>query len=77
MAEPWTLQQAQEHLADWLQADTACSNSQSYTIGNRTLTRSHLAEIAKRIVFWRAECDRLANGRGPGARVIRAIPVDV
>ncbi|HEY3376642.1 MAG TPA: DUF6148 family protein [Armatimonadota bacterium] len=77
MAEPWTLAQAQEHLSQWLQADIACSTSQSYTISGRTLTRSDLSQIAERIHFWRNECTRLQAGRGHGARVMNIIPRDL
>lgn len=77
MAEPWTLEQAQEHLATWLAAETACAGSQSYTISGRSLTRANLAEIRRSISFWRNECERLQAGHGAGVRVMHIIPRDL
>lgn len=77
MAEPWTLAQAQEHLASWLAADTACASGQSYTIGSRSLTRANSKEIADRIAYWRGEVDRLQAGRSGGIRVMRVVPRDI
>lgn len=76
-AEPWTLTQAQEHLANWLQAEADVATGQSYTIGDRMLTRAHLSEIRQQITFWRNEITRLQSGRGAGARVLRIIPRDL
>jgi len=77
MAEPWTLAQAQEHLAEWLAAESACAGGQSYAIGTRSLTRADLARIAERIAFWRREVARLDAGRSPGARIKRFVPRDL
>ena len=76
MGEPWTLAEAQDRLAQWLQAADAVATGQSYTIGNRSLQRTNLREINKQIVFWRAEVERLQAGRSAGIRVIRAVPTD-
>ena len=66
----YTLVQAQAMLDVWLAAETALATSQSYTIttdGNsRTLTRANLADVAKRIEYWRgqvAASERRAMGR--------------
>lgn len=77
MAEPWTLVQAQEHLAAWLAADLACAGGQSYTIGSRTLTRADLTDIARQLAFWRREVTRLQDGRSAGPRIRRVIPRDL
>ena len=37
----FTEEQCKEHLQAWLAADLAVSKSQSYTIGNRVLTRAN------------------------------------
>lgn len=73
----WTLQEAKDMLAIWLEAERSVATSQSYKIGTRSLTRADLSEIADRIKFWRNEVCRLESGRGPGARVIRVVPRDL
>ena len=77
MAEPWTLAEAQAHLAEWLQAESACASGQSYTIGSRSLTRANLAEIADRIKSWQREITRKQAGRPAGPRIQRAVPRDL
>ena len=72
-----TLEEAQANLRMWLDAEKAVAVSgKSYTVGTRTLTRAHLADIASRIKYWRNEVERLESGRSPGARVFRAVPRD-
>lgn len=71
-----TLSDAQEMLDLWVEAERAVTTGQSYKIGSRSLTRADVSEIAKRINFWRDEVDRLENGGGRGARVLRAVPRD-
>ncbi|MEA3227282.1 MAG: DUF6148 family protein [Planctomycetota bacterium] len=78
MAEPWTLAEAQTHLAAWLAAELAIAEgAQSYTVGSRSLTRADLPKIADRITFWRRECSRLTAGRTTGPRARRFIPRDL
>ena len=77
MAEPWTLAEAQAHLAEWLLAESACASGQSYTIGSRSLTRSDLSDIAQRVAFWLREVNRLIAGRAAGPRIQRAVPRDL
>ena len=43
---------ATTHLTTWLAANLAVSKGQSYTIGDRTLTRAHVAEIRNEIGYW-------------------------
>lgn len=43
----FTEEQCKEHLNAWLAADLAVSKGQSYTIGNRVLTRVNSSEINK------------------------------
>lgn len=47
-----TLEEAQENLSIWLEAERAIANAQSYTISNRSLTKANLSEVAKRITYW-------------------------
>ena len=72
-----TLEEAQENLQMWLDAEKAVAVSgQSYKIGSRTLTRASLADITARIKYWRAEVSKIENGRS-GMRVLRTIPIDL
>lgn len=47
-----TLERAKKHLNAWLDAELKVSNSQSYTLGPRTLTYANIAEIRKQIAYW-------------------------
>lgn len=73
----WTLPEAKNMLQSWIEAEVAVSTGQSYRIGTRQLTRASLKEIAERIRFWRAEVERLENGRSAGARAMRVVPRDL
>jgi hypothetical protein len=62
----YTLAQAQAQLDAWLAASTAVAASQSYSVGDRQLTRADAADIADQIKFWNGEVNRLtraASGR--------------
>jgi len=62
-----TLAIASAHYSDWLAADTAIAKGQSYTIGDRTLTRVHASEVRNQMMYWskvEAEQQRIANGKG-------------
>lgn len=74
----WTLAQARENLAAWIEAERSIAISgQSYRIGSRNLTRASLKEIADRIAFWRNEVARLEKCRPGGTRVLRVVPRDL
>lgn len=47
-----TLEQAQENLSLWIEADKAVSKNQEYYIGDRKLTRADAAVITDKINFW-------------------------
>lgn len=66
-----TLVQAQEHLTEWLKADLAVSQGQSYTIKDRTLTRVHAKEIRESISYWEQKVNSIS--RGGGMRVRQAV----
>ncbi|AHN84817.1 hypothetical protein Phi2_0008 [Vibrio phage phi 2] len=72
----WTLQEAKDMLATWIEAEKAVATGQSYKIGSRSLQRANLSEIRKQIQFWRNEITKLETGR-KGARVMRAVPRDL
>lgn len=73
----YTLAEAQTALADWKAALTGLATSQSYTIGTRTLTRVNLDEARKMVGYFAGLVDRLSNGIGGGARVVRVVPRDL
>lgn len=67
---------AQTMLDTWLDAEKAVATSQSYRVGNQSLTRANLPDIRKQIIYWNDQVERLTNSRSTGARVLRAIPRD-
>ena len=71
-----TIEEAQETLRLWLDAERAVATGQSYKIGTRSLTRANLADIRESIQFWRREIARL-EAKHTGARVFRAVPRDL
>lgn len=70
----FTLTEAREFRALWLEAYKAASTGKSYTIENRSLTRQDLAQIKKELSYWDDIIDGL-TGRSSG-RVISIIPLD-
>ena len=75
--EVWTLEEAKEFLALWLQAQAAVATGQSYKIGTRSLERANLSEILGMIRYWRNEVQRLQSGRNGGMRIMRVVPRDL
>lgn len=67
-----TLAQAEAQLSTWLAANTAVSSGQSYSIGNRSLTRVNSTEILKNIDFWDKKVQQLS--RSGGVRFYNVIP---
>lgn len=57
-----TLAQAQAQLDVWLAADTVVATGQSYTIGERSLTRANAREIRENIDFWDGKVQKLSRG---------------
>ena len=68
-----TLDQAQAQLTLWLAADSAVASGQSYSIGDRHLTRANATEITKKIDYWDMQVQRLTRG---GIRVRGITPFD-
>ena len=63
-----TTSQAQQQLDAWIAADAAVATGQSYTIGQRSLTRADVDQIRQQIQYWQATVDRLTQasyGRSP------------
>ena len=58
--------QAEEKLAEWMDADTAVATGQAYSIGERSLTRANSREIRENILFWNRMVAALTTSRrGP------------
>ena len=74
MSTGLTLADAQAQLANWVAASGAVANSQSYKIGQRSLTYADASEIRKMIDYWRNKCTQLdtANG-GSSIKVSRIV----
>lgn len=70
-----TLAQANAKLAEWLEADTVVATGQSYSIGERSLTRANSKEIRENIKYWNNQIRRLTQGNSIKMR--RAIPRDL
>lgn len=72
MKTVYTKNVIEEHLKTWVEAELAISTSQSYTIGDRTLTRANLEEVRRTIRFWETKLNQYNNGGAMRHR--RAIP---
>jgi hypothetical protein len=60
-----TLSQAEAQLTVWIAASTAVASGQSYSIGNRSLSRADSADIREQIKFWDSLVKQLTpRGRG-------------
>jgi hypothetical protein len=71
----YTLEEAQAGLAAWKAAVAGLATSQSYTIGQRTLTRVELSEAREMVGYFAGIVDQLTPGSStsPGVRVMRAV----
>ncbi len=67
-----TEEQVNEHLDSWLAADLAITAGQSYSIGDRALTKVDGKEIRENIDYWEKKSRRFDRG---GPTVIGGIPV--
>lgn len=66
-----TLEQAQERLQDYLDAEAKVLTNQSYSLQGRSLTRANLGEIREGIKVWDERCKQLENrSRGRGRVVV-------
>lgn len=73
-----TLAVAQAQLELWIEASQLVSRGQSYTIGNRSLTRADLSDILDMIEFWEDEVAELETVSSSGGRIkqLRIVPRD-
>ncbi len=74
-----TLEVAQKHLEEWLEAELSVTTGQSYTLGSRTLTRANLTEIRNSIDYWNKKVIALDNIKKVGGRnkIKRVVPRDL
>lgn len=56
-----TLTQAQTQLDAWLAASAAVALNQSYSIGNRSLSRADAGDIMDQIKYWEGMVQRLTS----------------
>jgi len=56
-----TLSQAQQQLGLWLEADSMVAKNQSYSHGQRQLTRADAGEISAKIKYWDAKVKDLSG----------------
>jgi hypothetical protein len=70
------LVEAQQMYASYLEAERTILQGQSYSIGDRTLTRADLSEVQKGRQFWAGQVCALASGK-TGIRLRRVIPRDL
>ncbi|MGR9045632.1 MAG: DUF6148 family protein [Gammaproteobacteria bacterium] len=66
-----TLAQAEAKLALWIAAEESVAAGQSYSIGDRSLTRANLSDIRASITYWDQQVKRLTRG---GIRISGATP---
>ena len=71
------LTQTKTRLALYITAEQKVLLGQSYSIGNRTLTRADLEEIRMEITNLSKLCLKLTRGNGRGIRVQRVVPRDI
>ncbi len=57
-----TLAQAEQHLNEWLTADSGVAKGRAYSLGGRTITRADAREIRENIRYWQQMVKQLARG---------------
>jgi len=72
---PEKLVEAQQMYAEYMAAERTILQGQSYSIGDRTLTRANLSEVQKGRQYWAAQVCALSSGK-TGIRMKRVIPRD-
>jgi hypothetical protein len=72
-----SLAEAQQLRADYYAALRAISTGQSYTIGQRTLTRADARFVEEQFEKYDALVDSIEAGTSSGARAFRVVPRDL
>ena len=67
-----TLDEAQQHLQAWLNADLALANAKSYQLvtpsGSRTVTRADAQEIQNQIKYWQGQVSLFTSSKSKISR---------
>lgn len=63
-----TLEIAQKHLDEWLEAELEITTHQSYRLGDQTLTMADLGEVRRQIQYWDEKAKELARIEKAGGR---------
>lgn len=73
-----TLDRAQRHLDEWLEAELEITTHQSYRLGNQTLTMADLDEVRRMIQYWDEKVQKLLVQEKTGGRnrTYHAVPRD-
>jgi hypothetical protein len=73
----FTLSEAQAQLAAWKAAISGLATSQSYTIGQRTLTRVNLGEAREMVTYFAGIVSALQAGQSGRSNMRRVVPRDL
>lgn len=73
-----TLQEADKHLQEWMEAELEVTTHQSYQLGSRNLTMADLDAIRREIDYWSGWVEKLKVQATTGGRnrIYRVIPRD-
>lgn len=73
-----TLEIAQRHLDEWLEAELEVTTHQSYKLGSKSLTLADLDMIGNRIKYWQEQVAQLQVVASSGGRnrMYRGVPRD-
>lgn len=63
-----TLEVAQKHLEEWMEAELEVTTHQSYQLGSRTLTMADLGDIRETIDYWEKKVAALLTAQKNGGR---------
>lgn len=73
-----SLEVAQKHLEEWLEAELEITTHQSYRLMDRTLTKADLGEVRRMVEFWEGKVNSLVRKSKSGGRnrAFQVIPRD-
>lgn len=63
-----TLEIAQKHLDEWLEAELEITTHQSYTLGSKSLTMADLSQVRLAIQYWSGKVEELQRQQETGGR---------